>query len=291
MSSGLGRAIQILLVAARDWPASSCSRCAGRWWELLALATPIVLVTAVGAVSLAAPRRNEVLMTLIFPLAALALSRGAAAISSAGRMVPQAGIFPAELTALRSAGCWSAPRPSSSTRSLRRRSLRNVDVLILLVAGLGLVLVSGTEIIDGLLSAFSFEKGNGGRILGLAVFAIFILFLLILRALSQAARNSRQLSAALEGLAWEEFRQAGPARALPRTRSRSSSPPTTRPRTSASCSTRCRPRSAGCATEIAGRRRRLPRRHRRRRRRARRRRSPATSPTAAAARRCAPATG
>ena len=91
---------------------------------------------------------------------------------------------------------------------IRRRSLRNVDVLILLAAGLGLAIVSGTEITDKLLSAFSFEKGNGGRILGLAVFAIFVLFLLILRALSQAARNSRQLSAVLEGLAWEEFRQA-----------------------------------------------------------------------------------
>jgi len=82
-------------------------------------------------------------------------------------------------------------------------------VLLLLASGVGLALVAGTEIVNGLLSAFSFEKGNGGRILGLAVFAIFILFLLALRALSQAARNSRQLSAVLEGLAWEEFRQAG----------------------------------------------------------------------------------
>ena len=62
---------------------------------------------------------------------------------------------------------------------------------------------------DTLLEAFSFKRGNGGRILGLAVFAIFVLFLLILRALSQGARNSRELSAVLEGLAWEEFRQAG----------------------------------------------------------------------------------
>ena len=38
------------------------------------LAAPIVLVTVVGAASLAAPRRNEMLMTLIFPLAGLALS-------------------------------------------------------------------------------------------------------------------------------------------------------------------------------------------------------------------------
>jgi Glycosyl transferase family 2 len=123
-------------------------------------------------------------------------------------VAPLAGIFPAELTALRIAGLAFAAGLVAYAL-LRRRSLRNVDVLILLATGLGLALVSGTEVTDKLLSAFSFEKGNGGRILGLAVFAIFFLFLLILRALTQAARNSRQLSAVLEGLAWEEFRQAG----------------------------------------------------------------------------------
>jgi len=122
-------------------------------------------------------------------------------------MAPYAGIFPAELTALRSVGLIGGIALVIYAVA-RRRSLRNADVLILLAAGLGLALVSGTEITDKLLSAFSFEKGNGGRILGLAVFAIFILFLLILRALSQGARNARQLAAALEGLAWEEFRQA-----------------------------------------------------------------------------------
>ena len=93
-------------------------------------------------------------------------------------------------------------------------------MLLLLAAGVGLAIVSGTEIIDRLLSAFSFEKGNGGRILGLAVFAIFILFLLILRALSVGGAQSRQLSAALEGLAWEEFRRPG-CRSASGTRSRS----------------------------------------------------------------------
>jgi hypothetical protein len=122
-------------------------------------------------------------------------------------MAPYAGIFPAELTALRSVGLIGGIALVVYAIA-RRRSLRNAEVLILLAAGLGLLLVSGTEITDKLLSAFSFEKGNGGRILGLAVFAIFILFGLILRALSQGARNARQLSAALEGLAWEEFRQA-----------------------------------------------------------------------------------
>jgi 4-amino-4-deoxy-L-arabinose transferase-like glycosyltransferase len=53
-----------------------------RWWETLCLATPIVLVTIVGAATLAAPRRNEILMTLIIPLAALALAEAASALSS-----------------------------------------------------------------------------------------------------------------------------------------------------------------------------------------------------------------
>jgi hypothetical protein len=123
-------------------------------------------------------------------------------------VAPTAGIFPAELTALRAVGVLLAVGMIAYAVA-RRRTLRNADVLILIGSGVGLLLVAGTEIVNGLLSAFSFEKGNGGRILGLAVFAIFILFLLILRALSQTARNQRQLAAALEGLAWEEFRQAG----------------------------------------------------------------------------------
>jgi Glycosyl transferase family 2 len=127
-------------------------------------------------------------------------------------MVPLAGIFPAELTALRAVGLALA-LSLVFYAVVRRRSLRNADVLLLVLAGLALAVVTGTEVVNGLLSAFSFEKGNGGRILGLAVFAIFILFIITVRALSVGARNSRQLSAALEGLAWEEFRQAGlPAR-------------------------------------------------------------------------------
>ncbi len=122
-------------------------------------------------------------------------------------MVPIAGIFPAELTALRAVGLVIALAMIVYAVA-RRRALRNADVLMLLAAGIGLAIVTGTELVDGLLSAFSFEKGNGGRILGLAVIAIFIGFGLILRALAVGARNARQLSAALEGLAWEEFRQA-----------------------------------------------------------------------------------
>jgi hypothetical protein len=87
--------------------------------------------------------------------------------------------------------------------------LRNADVLILIIAGIGLAVVSGTELTDRVLSALSFQRGNGGRILGLAVFAIIFLFLMSIRALSVSARNTRQISAVLEGIASEQFRLEG----------------------------------------------------------------------------------
>ena len=96
----------------------------------------------------------------------------------------------------------------------RRRSLRNVDVLIILFAGLGLILVSATNVADAVLEFFDFQKGGGRRILGLAVFAIFILFLLTLRSLWQIGRVDREVSAVLEGIAWEEFRTLRPPRPL-----------------------------------------------------------------------------
>jgi len=81
MSTTLGRVIQVVLVllGVAGLVLLGCRR---RWWETLCLATPIVLVTVVGAASLAAPRRNEILMTLIFPLAGLALETAASALSS-----------------------------------------------------------------------------------------------------------------------------------------------------------------------------------------------------------------
>lgn len=91
----------------------------------------------------------------------------------------------------------------------RRRSLRNADVLILLAIALALVLVTGTELLDSLLSAFSFERENGTRIIGVAILAILVLFALTLRALTQGSRVARELQAVLEGLAWERFRRDG----------------------------------------------------------------------------------
>lgn len=87
MSTTLGRVIQILLVAL-GIAGLVLLGFRRRWWEALCLAAPIVLVTVVGAASLAAPRRNEILMTLIFPLAGLAVSAAASAVSSGRKWSP-----------------------------------------------------------------------------------------------------------------------------------------------------------------------------------------------------------
>ncbi|HEY6655167.1 MAG TPA: glycosyltransferase family 2 protein [Solirubrobacterales bacterium] len=118
-----------------------------------------------------------------------------------------ASLFPAELTALRAFGLVLAVLLIAFA-IWRRRSLSNGAVLLALLGGIALAIVSGTELLNALLSAFSFNRGNGGRILGLAVFAIVVLFLLVLRALTESSRMNQQLSALLEGLAWEEFREA-----------------------------------------------------------------------------------
>ena len=119
-----------------------------------------------------------------------------------------ADLFPPELTAIRAAGLVLAALVVGFA-IWRRGTLRNADVLILLLVAFGLALVAGTEIPDSILSAFSFERENGTRIIGVAVFAILVLFLLVIRALAQSSRVSRELSGVLEGLAWEEFRAAG----------------------------------------------------------------------------------
>ena len=76
MSSTAGRAVQVLIVAAGPWPASALLAWRRWWWELVAMATPIAIVTVCRRrLARGQPRRNEILMTLVFPLAAAALAR------------------------------------------------------------------------------------------------------------------------------------------------------------------------------------------------------------------------
>jgi hypothetical protein len=88
MESTVGRVVQILLVLL-GLAGLALLGSRRRWWDLVAMATPIALVTAVGAASLAAPRRNEVLMALVFPLVGVALARAGAAISSSSSWSPR----------------------------------------------------------------------------------------------------------------------------------------------------------------------------------------------------------
>jgi hypothetical protein len=94
MSSTAGRVIQVLIVLL-GLAGLGVLAWRRRWWEAVTMATPLVLVTAVGAASLAAPRRNEVLMTLVFPLAGTAMARaGGALLSSASWSSRQASSPP-----------------------------------------------------------------------------------------------------------------------------------------------------------------------------------------------------
>lgn len=77
METTAGRIAQPLILALAI--AGFGVLCWRRRWEAIAFAIPIVIVTGVGAVSLASNRRNEILMTLVIPLAAAAITRGVAA--------------------------------------------------------------------------------------------------------------------------------------------------------------------------------------------------------------------
>jgi 4-amino-4-deoxy-L-arabinose transferase-like glycosyltransferase len=79
MSSTAGRVVQVLLVLAGM--AGLTLLAWRRRWEAIAVGLPIFMVSAIGAATLAPPRRNEILMTLVLPLAAIAFTEAAARLS------------------------------------------------------------------------------------------------------------------------------------------------------------------------------------------------------------------
>ena len=60
MGSTAGRILQLLIVALAIGGLGALAWFK-RWWELVALVTPILIITAVGAASLASNRRGEML--------------------------------------------------------------------------------------------------------------------------------------------------------------------------------------------------------------------------------------
>lgn len=81
MSSTPGRVVQVLLVLTGLAGAVLLGR--ARRWEVIPLTIPVVLITVIGVLTLAPPRRNEVLMTLVLVLAGYAISAAWRALSKA----------------------------------------------------------------------------------------------------------------------------------------------------------------------------------------------------------------
>jgi hypothetical protein len=96
MSGTPGRVVQVILVVAGL--AGLILLAWRRRWEAIALALPIVTITAVGAATLAPPRRNEILMTLVLPLAAIAFSEAVSLLSKHRRNDTETDAAPATAT-------------------------------------------------------------------------------------------------------------------------------------------------------------------------------------------------
>src|SRR4051794_41607300 len=103
-------------------------------------------------------------------------------------VTPTASLFPEELTALRAGGLVLAVLLFAFA-VWRRRSLSNGAVLLAIFGAFALLIVSGTELLNGLLSALAFNRGNGGRKLRLPGFSVVVLFFLLLPSLTPGARQ------------------------------------------------------------------------------------------------------
>ncbi|MEX0620803.1 MAG: phospholipid carrier-dependent glycosyltransferase [Solirubrobacterales bacterium] len=79
MSSPAGRVTQLILVLAGM--AGLGLLVWRRRWEAIAIGLPVLTISAIGAATLAPPRRNEILMTLVLPLAALTFAEVATLFS------------------------------------------------------------------------------------------------------------------------------------------------------------------------------------------------------------------
>ena len=88
MSGIAGRIVQVTLVLAGLAGLLLLAR--RRRWEAIALALPIITVTVIGAATLAPPRRNEIQMTRVLPLAALAFAEAFSLLSKHRRSAPEA---------------------------------------------------------------------------------------------------------------------------------------------------------------------------------------------------------
>lgn len=94
-----------------------------------------------------------------------------------------------------------------SVLRFRRQRLRNLDFI--LGSGLSIALVVlglNPSLVDNLLGFFTFEKGGGGRLLGLLVFSNLLLYFLYYTALSRTSQVEQLADRLVRELAKREFR-------------------------------------------------------------------------------------
>jgi hypothetical protein len=90
----------------------------------------------------------------------------------------------------------------------RLRRLRNLDWILGTLLCLALVVLGlNPDLLDSLLGFFTFEKGGGGRLLGLLVFSNLLLYLLFYTALSRTSQVEQLADRLVRELAKREFRQ------------------------------------------------------------------------------------
>ncbi|MEA3337013.1 MAG: DUF2304 family protein [Chloroflexota bacterium] len=90
----------------------------------------------------------------------------------------------------------------------RGRRISNQDALLALFMAAGLLLVSlFPDAFNTVLGWFSFNKGGGGRLIGLLIFSNFLLFLLYLRTRAGIAENQQTLNRLVQAMAQAEFRR------------------------------------------------------------------------------------
>jgi hypothetical protein len=93
------------------------------------------------------------------------------------------------------------------------KRLSNGDWLVATALSLALVLLGALpDAANSVLSVFSFERGGGGRIIGLLVFSSLISYVLIYASLARSHRLELMLDSLVRGLAKREFKDKDRAR-------------------------------------------------------------------------------
>jgi hypothetical protein len=90
----------------------------------------------------------------------------------------------------------------------RARRLRNFDWLIGSALSLALILLGlFPDTFNWLLASFSFEKGGGGRLMGLLIFSNLISYLLVYLALTRSNKTEAMLDGLVRALAKRDFKE------------------------------------------------------------------------------------